>query len=177
MLTRLLILWLLSEGPLHGYRIRRMLSDDGFAAWLRIDDASIYSMLRTLTKEALVHAVAPPATTGPGPAPKAAFRITPKGRRHYAELLSAAWREPLALAQPIALALAAQADLESARLRALLDERVSVLQGQRGRLLAARAAAPHAALVDRGLALIDAELAWLGSYAKQLQPKERRHGR
>ena len=51
MLIRLLVLWLLSEQPLHGYRIKRALDDEGLAFWFPVEFASIYSLLRTLVKQ------------------------------------------------------------------------------------------------------------------------------
>jgi DNA-binding PadR family transcriptional regulator len=162
-MVRLLILWLLSEGPLHGYRIRRILAEPGLAAWLKVDDASIYSMLKTLAREGFVIAEAPTPTTGRGPQPKAQYRITPAGRKHYLALLEQAWREPLAIAQPVQVALAAQADVGPDALVALWAARHAALSAQRDTLEATRRSAPHPFMVDRGLALIDAELRWIES--------------
>ena len=47
MLTRLLILWLLSERPLHGYKIKRALDEPGLRFWFPIEYAAIYSLLGT----------------------------------------------------------------------------------------------------------------------------------
>jgi DNA-binding PadR family transcriptional regulator len=160
-MVRLLILWLLSEGPLHGYRIRRILAEPSLAAWLKVEDASIYSMLKTLSKEGHVAAESPLATVGRGPQPKAQYRITPAGRKHYAALLEQAWREPLALAQPVQVALAAQADLPAADLARAWQDRHAALAAQRTTLDAVRRSAPHPHMVERGLALIDAELRWI----------------
>ena len=52
-MTRLLILWLLAERPMHGYRIAKILSAPALAYWFHVEDASIYSMLRTLVKTGL----------------------------------------------------------------------------------------------------------------------------
>jgi DNA-binding PadR family transcriptional regulator len=162
-MVRLLILWLLSEGPLHGYRIRRILAEPSLAAWLKVDDASIYSMLKTLSREGFVVAEEATPTTGRGPQPKAQYRITSVGRKHYSTLLEQAWREPLPIAQPIQVALAAQADVDPLALAALWAARHAVLSAQRATLDATRRSAPHPFMVDRGLALIDAELRWLES--------------
>lgn len=162
-MIRLLILWLLSEGPLHGYRIRRILAEPSLVAWVRVEDGSIYNMLKTLAREGFVSAEAPEPTSGRGPQPKAQYRITPAGRKHYAALLEQAWREPLPLAHAVQVALAAQADLPAASLAAAWQARHAVLQAQRTTLDATRRSAPHPHMVDRGLALIDAELRWIES--------------
>jgi DNA-binding PadR family transcriptional regulator len=163
MMIRLLILWLLSEGPLHGYHIRRILAEPSLAAWVRVEDGSIYSMLKTLAREGFVAAEAPTPTTGRGPQPKAQYRITSRGREHYAALLEQAWREPLLLAHPVQVALAAQADLPAERLSELWTQRHAVLGAQRATLEATRRSAPHPHMADRALALIDAELRWIES--------------
>ena len=49
-MARLLVLWLLSERSSYGYEIKKALGGQGTALWFRLDDASIYSALRTLTK-------------------------------------------------------------------------------------------------------------------------------
>lgn len=162
-MIRLLILWLLSEGPLHGYRLRRILAEPSLAAWVRVEDGSIYSMLKTLAHEGFVLAEAPAPTTGRGPQPKAQYRLTPQGRAHYAALLEQAWREPLPLAHTVQVALAAQADLPAKRLAELWTQRHAVLGAQRATLDATRRSAPHPHMVDRALALIDAELRWIES--------------
>jgi DNA-binding PadR family transcriptional regulator len=170
MMIRLLILWLLSEGPLHGYRIRRILAEPSLAAWLRVEDGSIYNMLKTLTREGFVLAEAPAPTTGRGPQPKAQYRITPPGRLHYAALLEQAWREPLPLAHPVQVALAAQADLPAKRRAELWTERHAVLGAQHATLEATRRSAPHPHMVDRALALINAELRWIESAFPSTKP-------
>jgi DNA-binding PadR family transcriptional regulator len=171
-MVRLLILWLLSEGPLHGYRIRRILAEPSLAAWLRVEDASIYSMLKTLAGEGFVAAEMPPPTTGRGPQPKAQYRITPAGRKHYTTLLEMAWREPLPLAHAVQVALAAQADVSAAVLARAWRDRHAVLSAQRGTLDATWASAPHPHMVERGLALIDAELRWIESAFPATAPRK-----
>ena len=47
-MARLLVLWLLAEGPLHGYRIQKILGDPGLAFWFRVEDASIFTRLRSM---------------------------------------------------------------------------------------------------------------------------------
>ena len=58
MLTRLLVLWLLSEGRLHGYQIKKILDDDTLRFWFPDEFGSIYSVLRTLERHGYVTPVA-----------------------------------------------------------------------------------------------------------------------
>ena len=58
MLTRLLVLWLLSEQPLHGYRIKKILDDDGLRFWFPVEYTSIYAVLRSLVRGGHVEPVA-----------------------------------------------------------------------------------------------------------------------
>ncbi len=78
MTTRLLILWLLAEGPLHGYRIKTILTDRGFALWFALEDAAIYAMLRSLARQGLAE-IAGTERQGARPA-RTLYRITPSGR-------------------------------------------------------------------------------------------------
>ena len=113
MLTRLLVLWLLSEQPLHGYRIKKILDDEALRFWFPVEYASIYSVLRSLVRGGYVESV---AVEREGQRPeRTRYAITPEGRRHLAELLERAWRELPPVGDVTALALAARSDLEDER--------------------------------------------------------------
>jgi DNA-binding PadR family transcriptional regulator len=167
-LSRLLVLWLLSEQPLHGYRIKRILDDESLRFWFPIEFASIYSVLRSLVKAGHVRTV---AVEREGNRPeRTRYAITRSGRRHFAELLERAWRELPASADPIALALAARSDLaDEARVPRLLEDRVTALRGRLVRLERLERSAPAAEMVDRERALVRAELDW----AEELLERER----
>jgi DNA-binding PadR family transcriptional regulator len=157
-LSRMVILWLLSEGPLHGYRIKRILEDEGLGFWFPIDYASIYTVLRTLAKGGLIKAA---AVEREGQRPeRTRFRITREGRRHLAELLEQAWREPRGLADPLQLALAARSELTEDSIQSLLMERVASLQTRLESLERMARSAPAVEMVDRQMALTQAELGW-----------------
>ena len=86
MLTRLLILWLLSEQSLHGYRIKRILDEETLAVWFPTRVGSIYAVLRTLVREGQVEAV---AVEREGQRPeRTRYAITAQGRRHFEDLLT-----------------------------------------------------------------------------------------
>ena len=129
MLTRLLILWLLSEQPLHGYRIKKILDDDALRFWFPVEYGSIYAVLRSLTKRGYVEPVA--VERDHQRPERTRYAITREGRQHLAELLERAWRELPSPADPIALALAARSDL--AELRPHVRRRTGVVRAMGGR--------------------------------------------
>jgi DNA-binding PadR family transcriptional regulator len=158
-LTRLLILWLLSEQQLHGYRIKKILGEAGLRFWFPIEAASIYAVLRTLVRGGYVEAV---AVEREGRRPERThYGITAAGRRHLAELLERAWRDLPSPADPIALALAARSDLaDESAVTGLIAERISGLRERLDRLDALERSAPDLEMVARQRALTNAELAW-----------------
>jgi DNA-binding PadR family transcriptional regulator len=171
-LTRLLVLWLLSEQPLHGYRIKKILDDDALRFWFPVEYASIYAVLRSLVRGGYVETV---AVEREGQRPeRTRYAITPEGRRHLVELLERAWRELPPAGDALALALAARSDLEDERrVQELLAERRDALSERLGRLDALARSAPAPEMVDRRRALTEAELEW----TENLLAKERRQHR
>ncbi|MDJ0972698.1 MAG: PadR family transcriptional regulator [Kiloniellales bacterium] len=158
-MTRLLILWLLAEGPLHGYRIQKILSDPGLAFWFRVEDASIYAMLRSLVKQGLAR-IQGEEREGQRPS-RTVYRITPVGRKALRSELESGWRELEPSREVFVAALAASDELEAEEIRQLLAERRAVLRARRARLDRVARSAPSGLLARREAALLDAEIAWL----------------
>jgi DNA-binding PadR family transcriptional regulator len=156
-LTRILVLWLLSEGPLHGYRIRRILSDDAMGFWFAVEDASIYSMLRSLVREGNAREA---EAEREGKRSRRVYAITREGRAHLRELLRRAVRVPALGGDLLDAALAARAELDEEELPALLAARAEALRERLARLDALRRGAPDAAMVGRARARLRAELRW-----------------
>ncbi len=159
MLTRLLVLWLLSEQSLHGYRIKKILDDEALRFWFPVEYASIYAVLRSLVRGGFVESV---AVEREGQRPeRTRYAITREGRRHLSELLERAWRELPAVGDPLALALTARSDLEDeSRVPGLLGARCDALRERLARLEALARSAPAPEMVDRQRALAQAELEW-----------------
>ncbi len=159
MLTRVLVLWLLSEQPHHGYRIKKILDDEALRFWFPVEYGSIYAVLRSLVRNGYVETV---AVERDGQRPeRTRYAITLAGRRHLAELLERAWQELPAVGDPLALALAARSDLEDeSRVPALLQARLDALRVRLERLDALERSAPAPEMVDRQRALTRAELEW-----------------
>ncbi|MCH7719785.1 MAG: PadR family transcriptional regulator [Planctomycetes bacterium] len=172
MLTRLLILWLLAEGPMHGYRIKKVLEDESLRFWFPVAFASIYSMLRTLVRQG--HArIAAREREGRRPQ-RTLYRLTPSGRKHYAELLRAAWRTPPSPANPVNLALAAFGDLDDAEVRTLQRQRTDALEHRLERLDGLARSAPAGEIVERERAIAVAELKWLRKCISRVESKRRK---
>src|SRR3989442_1078843 len=146
-LTRLIVVWLLSEHPLHGYQIKRIIGDPGLRSWFPIEFASIYSVLRFLEKAGYAKQIRT-ERLGRRPA-RRRYAITARGRDYFAELLREAWRRPSPLAQPIDVALAAMAELSDDDLRALLAERRSALLERLRDFDLTHRSAPASEMVER----------------------------
>ena len=167
-LTRIVILWLLSESRLHGYEVKRILSDPGLQFWFPIEFASIYSVLRFLERSGYARQV---AVEREGRRPKRTrYAITPKGRRYLQELLRDAWRRPGNPAEPIDAALAAEGELDEAEIPALLEQRRAALHERLELLRRIRRAAPAKEMVRRSEIITEAELAWI----RELEPTLRK---
>jgi DNA-binding PadR family transcriptional regulator len=161
-LTRLLILWLLSEAPLHGYRIKKILDDEGLRFWFPVEFGSIYAVLRSLVSGGYVTVV---AVEREGQRPeRTRYAVTREGREHLRELLARAWRELPSPADPFQLALAARSELSEREVEELLRERVASLEERVSELGRLARSAPAAAMVERQLALTNAELEWANAY-------------
>lgn len=161
MLTRLLILWLLSEGPMHGYRIKRTLDDEALRFWFALEYGSVYAVLRTLEREGLVRQGAV-EQEGARP-PRRRYEITPQGRTALGDLLREAWVRLPEGGDPLDLALAARSELDEEEIETLIERRADAL-GERLRDLRVLArSAPAPELVPRHVAIAEAELTWVES--------------
>lgn len=158
-MARLLVLWLLNERAMHGYQIKKALTDDGMAFWFRLEDASIYSVLRTLTKNG--YAESDGGDSGGGRRQRTTYRITSSGRQYYRSLLAEALATPVRPASPIDVALSARGDLEPTEVSSALADRSKRLHELVAEMQRGKRAAPSAAMVERNLAVVQAELDWL----------------
>jgi DNA-binding PadR family transcriptional regulator len=164
-LTRLLVLWLLSEGPLHGYRIKKILDDEGLRFWFPVEFGSIYAMLRSLVNGGYVTVL---AVEREGQRPeRTRYAVTREGREHLRELLARAWRELPSPADPFQLALAARSELSEPEVAELLRARVAALEERVSELERLARSAPAPEMVERQLALTTAELAWAVAHLEE----------
>lgn len=153
------MLWLLAERPLTGYEIKRALTDAGMRFWFTVEDASIYSVLRTLVRNG--HAVEEALERTDTRRPRTRYAITPAGRALYAGLLAQALATPAPFAAPVDVALAAGGDLDRAEAASSLAARADALRALLAEQELHAASSPSAALVARRRALAAAELDWV----------------
>jgi DNA-binding PadR family transcriptional regulator len=157
----MLVLWLLLESSLHGYRIKRILHDRAMRFWFPVQDASIYAVLRSLVKHGYARVL---RTEREGRRPRRTrYSITPKGRQYLAELLRNAWVALESPADPFHLALAAKPEIGEDEVPALLERRRAALLTRLDELESQRRSAPAQAIVDRQRAITAAELDWINS--------------
>ena len=153
------MLWLLAEGPLHGYRIRKILAAPALAFWFRIEDAAIYSMLRSFVRQGLAREDGQ-ERDGRRPS-RTVFRITRPGRAALRQALIDAWQVVARDREPVCAALAAADEFEPDELRSLLCRRRAALSERQDTLKAVAAGAPSGLLSRREAALLAAEIAWI----------------
>ncbi|MEW5826300.1 MAG: PadR family transcriptional regulator [Candidatus Bipolaricaulota bacterium] len=88
MSTRLVILGLLRQGPLHGYEIKQTI-EEHMGDWTSIAFGSIYYALQKLAEEGAIEVI---ATERSGGRPsRTVYAVTPAGEAEFARLLREAW--------------------------------------------------------------------------------------
>jgi DNA-binding PadR family transcriptional regulator len=91
MSTRLVILGLLRDQPLHGYEIKQII-EEHMGDWTSIAFGSIYFALGKLSEEGLIEMA---ATEKKGNRPsRSVYQITEAGRSEFIRLLKEVWSEP-----------------------------------------------------------------------------------
>ncbi|MBN1659098.1 MAG: PadR family transcriptional regulator [Anaerolineae bacterium] len=165
MSTRLVILGLLREQPLHGYELKQII-EEHMGDWTNIAFGSIYFALRKLEEEGFVEQI---ATEQEGRRPsRTVYRITDAGREEFLCLLREVWGEVERHYYAIDVGLAFMDALDPAEIESFLRARVAQLRGvvehleeHRAEQLSQEGVPPAAAAVfDHSLAHFRAELAW-----------------
>ncbi|HEX7463359.1 MAG TPA: PadR family transcriptional regulator [Actinomycetota bacterium] len=172
--VEVVILGLLAEEPLYGYELLERFRDRGMGSWVEIGKASVYQALRRLEGQARIAGRAQEGAEGPD---RRVYRITRSGRG----LLRTGLVERFAVAGPyetgagLSLGFLHLISLEDARegvaeRAAALEARRAAIAAERERLSAGKGPARAAGLRLVGLqeAFIDAELAWLATFRRDL---------
>jgi DNA-binding PadR family transcriptional regulator len=176
--TRLLVLGVVreSDGPVHGYDVRRTLLARGATSWANIAPGSIYNALKTLVREGFLENV---GTDRQGARPeRTCFRITPAGEDEYTRLLHENLREARLPNHPLLAGLAFLPEIPPAELVEMLRSRAAALRIQaadtRAMAVEIRAAEPgcippHVAeSYDLVATLREAEATWATGLADRL---------
>lgn len=161
MQVKTLILWLLSEQPLHGYRIKRILDEASLRFWFQLEVGSIYAALASLCKQGLI---VQEAVEREGKRPeRTRYRITNDGRAALQDLVRDAWTDLPKLADPVNAAFAASSELDPAEIDGLMKLRQDALSARLEELDRLGPSAPAREMVERLRVLTQAEIDWIES--------------
>ncbi|MBP2705280.1 PadR family transcriptional regulator [Microbispora sp. RL4-1S] len=155
--TRVLILGVLLDGPLHGYEVRRKLELWGTANWANVAFGSIYHALAAMAKEGLLEVVDAGTRSRGG---RTVYGITPAGREEFDRRLREHWSEIMPIVDPFLVAVTFMDRLPRADLLAAAAERAGRLRegfAQIERALRAKHAANAPRHIDECLRLTAAE--------------------
>lgn len=123
--TRLTLLALLSDQPMHGYELRRQIELRTMDQWADVTYGSIYPALRRLANDGMVEEV---GRDRAGNLPtRTTYRITDSGREELKQLLRIAWTIPQFTAQAVDVALSFSNLLQPEEITELLELRVQTL--------------------------------------------------
>ena len=175
--TRVLILGVLLDGPLHGYEVRKTLELWGTQHWANVAFGSIYHALGKMAQEGLLEVVGGEgAKSGRG---RTVYAITPEGRAEFDRRLREHWTEIMPIADPFQVALTFMDRLPRADLLSAVRERTERLRAgfamlERARDAKRAANAPRH--VDECIALSAAEyraqLEWLEQAVERIARDE-----
>lgn len=127
-MTRVVLLGVLRNGPMHGYAIKQTLHGWYMDFWADVKLGSIYAGLKRLVIEGLVEEV---GTSRSGNRPvRTTYRITPAGREELQRLLRSFWTPPVRVSRPVDLALQFVNELSPDEIEPLLHERLQALENQ-----------------------------------------------
>ncbi|MEV1199898.1 PadR family transcriptional regulator [Microbispora rosea] len=171
--TRVLILGVLLDGPLHGYEVRKKLELWGAQHWANVAFGSIYHALGKMAEEGLLEVVGDGRPSGRG---RTVYAITPEGRAEFDRRLREHWSAIMPIVDPFQVALTFMDRLSKADLLAVVRERAERLRAgfasfERARDAKRAADAPRH--VDECLALSAAEyraqLEWLEQAVERVE--------
>ncbi|WP_432931183.1 PadR family transcriptional regulator [Microbispora sp. CA-135349] len=127
--TRVLILGVLLDGPLHGYEVRKTLELWGAQHWANVAFGSIYHALGKMAQEGLLEVIESDEGAGPGGGRgRTVYAITPDGRAEFDRRLREHWSEIMPIVDPFQVALTFMDRLPKADLLSAVRERTERLR-------------------------------------------------
>jgi DNA-binding PadR family transcriptional regulator len=172
--TRLVILGLLRERPLHGYELKQTI-EEHMGDWTSIAFGSVYFALGKLSEEGFVEQV---ATEQEGGRPsRTIYQITAAGREEFLRLLRDVWGEVERHYYAIDVGLAFMESLPVEEVKSYLRRRVAelaaivdhVLAHRTEQLASSEVPRTAAAVFDHSLAHFRAELHWTQDLLAQVE--------
>jgi DNA-binding PadR family transcriptional regulator len=179
MSTRLVILGLLRNQPLHGYEIKQII-EEHMGDWTSIAFGSIYFALGKLSEEGLIEMV---ATEKAGNRPsRSIYQATEAGRAEFLRLLRDVWSEPERQYFAIDVALAFMNALPPEEIKGYLQKRLAQLRGeldylklhQQDQMSQPEVPASATAIFEHARAHAEAELAWTDELLEKMERGELR---
>lgn len=164
--SRLLVLGLLADGPLHGHQIRRIAERTGIEKWGGVKVGALYGMLHRLEAEGLIE---PVRTEQDGRRPqRTVYAITADGQVELGLHRERALTQPFVYSKTVEAALKWPAGLDETALRERLSQRRAALTRALDELVASRElhlqegnlSAAAIAGYRRAELHLEAELAW-----------------
>lgn len=170
------LLGLLSEGPMHPYRVQQEINNRSMREWTEISVSSIYKILAKLEKESLIKSK---LNVNQNNISQKIYYITTKGRQAYEASLLAILSEPEKMLYRIDLATSHLGNISHQKaLEALKGYREKLASGLKcykelEKYLADSGCAWYSrALAVRPQYLAKAEIEWVDSYIKELQTRK-----
>ena len=174
MSTRLVILGLLRDQPLHGYEIKQIF-EEHMGDWTSIAFGSIYFALGKLSEEGLIEMV---ATEKKGNRPsRSVYQITKAGRSEFLRLLKEVWNEPERQYFAIDVGLAFMNALPVDEIEGYLHKRVAQLEStlkyldshQQEQMSQPDIPGSAVAIFEHSRAHFSAELSWTKDVLKKIK--------
>ncbi|MBG0828432.1 PadR family transcriptional regulator [Planomonospora sp. ID67723] len=171
--TRVLLLGVLLDGPLHGYEVRRRLEMWAADGWANVAYGSIYHGLGKMADEGLLHRVEE------GRGGKTLYEITEAGRAEFMVRLMNHWWEIKPIVDPFQVALTFMDRLSPADLVVAMEARSAQLKaaiGMLGRAIEAKRAHGAPRHIDEILRLnaaqLEAQRNWIGDALERVRRGE-----
>ena len=125
MSTRLVLLGLLQDKPLHGYEIKHII-EEHMGDWTNIAFGSIYFALSKLNEEGFVEKSSE-EKVGNRPS-RNIYRITEKGKKEFISLLKEIWQKFEREYYPLDIALAFSQALSKDEVKGYIKKRIEILE-------------------------------------------------
>jgi DNA-binding PadR family transcriptional regulator len=165
------ILSLVAAQPRHGYQIERVIEERGMRDWTEVGFSSIYYLLKKLERKGLVESQLMDAERGPA---RKVYQATPAGREAYHDAARDALSAPRRWTSTLLLGLSSLSLIPPAVAVAALHRYCDAQAARRDDVYGRRERqrplpAFIDAMFDYSLAMIEAEIAWVEKYIKEME--------
>ena len=176
--AELTILTLIAEQPRHGYQLEQVIEERGMREWTEIGFSSIYYLTNKLQKDGLIEARTEQAA-GRGPARKV-YHITQTGILELRTAITKALEVPQPRHTSFSLAIGNLPVIPSAEAVAALQTYRDALADRLAHVQArgeAQKPMPYFvdALFDYSVTMIQAEMAWVEKFIKQVEEQNEQY--